>query len=138
MLRARTFDRAHGAQFHTPMNLVFSPERLRAMREAVGFTRPTLGRRTRINIRTLEGYEAGRTAPSAAALGILAAALGCTVDDFFTWSAEDLAAARKTFEGYEHADRVVRNLAEMAPLTEGQLARLAVLVRRVPPEQISA
>lgn len=129
MLRARTFDRAHGAQFYTPMNLVFSPERLRAMREAVGFTRPTLGRRTRINIRTLEGYEAGRTAPSAAALGILAAALGCTVDDFFTWSAEDLAAARRTFED---------GLALAPPLTEGQLARLAVLVRRVPPEQISA
>jgi transcriptional regulator with XRE-family HTH domain len=124
--------------FIRAMKLEFSPDRLREIREAVGFTRPTLGRRTRMNVRTIEGYEFGRSAPSAAALGVLAAALGCTVDDFFTWSAEDLAAARATFEDYEFSDHVQANLALAPPLSEAQLARLAVLVRRVPPEQVSA
>jgi transcriptional regulator with XRE-family HTH domain len=35
---------------------------------------------------TLYAYRQGRGAPSAAALGRLAVALDCKVDDFYTWS----------------------------------------------------
>jgi len=50
----------------------------------------------------------------------------------YTWSEEDLAAARATFPDYEHSDRVIENLKHMPPLSEEQLARLAVIMRRIP------
>jgi transcriptional regulator with XRE-family HTH domain len=61
----------------------FSPPRLRALRNVAGLTRPALAARADLSPLTVTGYEAGKTTPSAAALGRLAAALGCAVDAFY-------------------------------------------------------
>lgn len=61
----------------------FSPPRLRALRNVAGCTRPDLAARTDLSPLTITGYEQGKSTPSAAALGKLADALGCRVDDFY-------------------------------------------------------
>jgi transcriptional regulator with XRE-family HTH domain len=61
----------------------FSPERLRALRLAAGWKRPALAERADLRPATIVSYESGYTTPSAAALGRLATALRCRIDDLF-------------------------------------------------------
>ena len=64
--------------------LLYSPARLRAIRVESGLTRPDLARSCGMSPGTIKDYENGRHAPGAFALGRLATALGCSVDDFYT------------------------------------------------------
>jgi len=65
------------------MHLTFSPDQLRALRKRAGWTRAFLAHRTQLATSTIQSYEQGQSNPSAAALGRLAMALSCTVDDLF-------------------------------------------------------
>lgn len=65
------------------MHLTFSPGRLRVLREKAGWTRAFLAHRTQLATSTIQSYEQGKATPSAGALGRLAMALSCTVDDLF-------------------------------------------------------
>ena len=65
------------------MNLHFSPERLRGLRHSAGWTRAILADRAVLATSTIQAYEQGRAAPSAAALGRLAMALSCSIDDLY-------------------------------------------------------
>jgi XRE family transcriptional regulator, fatty acid utilization regulator len=55
--------------------------RLRALREAKGWSRTDLARETGINPRVIESWEQARREPGAFEIPKLAAALGCTVAD---------------------------------------------------------
>jgi transcriptional regulator with XRE-family HTH domain len=55
--------------------------RLRALREAKGWSRTDLARAAGINARVIESWEQARREPGAFEIPKLAAALGCTVAD---------------------------------------------------------
>lgn len=76
------------------MHLTFSPARLRALREDAGWKRPVLARRAGLSVSTIRDYEHGYHAPSAAALGRLAVALHCSIDELFVHADAPQAVSR--------------------------------------------
>jgi len=82
----RLFGRAdiHALKYRPMHPLHYSPARLRAIRVETGLTRSDLALACGMSPGTIKDYEAGRHAPGAFALGRLATALGCSVDDFYT------------------------------------------------------
>lgn len=69
----------------------FSREKLRALRLARGFTQSELARRGQLREQQIIRWEGGKNTPSADAVGILAAALGCEVSSFFVDGSESAA-----------------------------------------------
>lgn len=63
--------------------VAFSPERLRTLRGQAGYTRQDLAERCGLSPGAIKDWELGRHVPLAPALGHLAAALRCSVDDFY-------------------------------------------------------
>lgn len=61
----------------------FSAEALRQRRALARQSRRNLARLTGLSPLTVEDYERARSAPSARALGLLADALHCAVDDLY-------------------------------------------------------
>jgi transcriptional regulator with XRE-family HTH domain len=72
------------------MHLVFSRIHLRAVRVRAGYSRPRLAWETSLAASTIKSYEQGYSNPSVAALGRLAGALGCGVNEFYS-AASDVA-----------------------------------------------
>jgi transcriptional regulator with XRE-family HTH domain len=60
-----------------------SPSRIRSLRHGRGWTQAELAAAANLATLTVTAYEAGKTTPSASALGRLAEALGCPVDAFY-------------------------------------------------------
>lgn len=60
-----------------------SPTRIRALRHGAALSRRELAGHTGLSVETIIDYERGRSTPSAAALGRLAAALDCPVDALY-------------------------------------------------------
>lgn len=98
----------------------FSPTRLRAIRAVRELTRRDLGAAADIPPTTIITYEQGRCAPSAAALGRLAAALDVPVHALYATPGVDPAD--------DYWDAVRRALP---PLTEVEANDLAVVLRRI-------
>jgi transcriptional regulator with XRE-family HTH domain len=63
--------------------LVFSPEKLRAAREAAGLPRDRAAVHAGLSIATLQGWEAGRSVPDSRLLANLCALLGVSMDSLF-------------------------------------------------------
>lgn len=64
--------------------ITFSPESLHRLRTDRGISPTVLAAATGRTADAILGYESGRFAPTAEALGRLADALGCSVADLFT------------------------------------------------------
>jgi transcriptional regulator with XRE-family HTH domain len=62
---------------------IFSPDRLRGLRDIAGLTRPELAERAGLSPLTITAYERRKSVPSAEALGRLADALRCSVDALY-------------------------------------------------------
>lgn len=98
----------------------FSAGRLRAIRAVREMTRRDLGAAAEIPATTIITYEIGRCAPSAAALGKLAAALDVPVHALYATPGVDPAD--------DYWDAVRRALP---PLTDAETSDLAVIIRRI-------
>jgi transcriptional regulator with XRE-family HTH domain len=102
----------------------FSYPRLRAIRAVAGKSRRELAEHARVSVSTIISYEHGYSVPSAAALGRLAAALGCSVADLYAdpdedddpaaqyWSAAVAALPPLTPEAAESVGRILRRIGE--------------------------
>jgi transcriptional regulator with XRE-family HTH domain len=62
---------------------VFRGSLLAARRRAAGYSRERLGVAAGRSLGSIAEYEKGRLSPPGDVLGVMASALGCTVDDFF-------------------------------------------------------
>ncbi|MCX4232823.1 helix-turn-helix domain-containing protein [Streptomyces ortus] len=68
----------------------FSGERLRKLRKEAGLKGSDIHRATGIDQRTISAWVCGRRLPNSQSLALLADAIGCRIDDFFT-EANDVA-----------------------------------------------
>ena len=107
----------------------FSPQRLRALREHQHLSREALAARIGKSAAGLEKIERGDCGPSATTLGLLAAALEASVNDFYD---VDLGDKRQ---------RYVSAVCDLLPpLTDDEIAAFAAVVRarRTTPTALSA
>jgi transcriptional regulator with XRE-family HTH domain len=102
----------------------FSPDRLRALREAQHLTRDELAHRVGKTVGTITKYEQGVVTPSVHVLGDLAAVYGNNVGDLF--DADDPTDPVTAF-----ADEVRALVDRMPPLSAERRSRLRVLLRGI-------
>lgn len=79
---------------------------IRALRNARGLTLTELARRCDVSIASVHQWEVGITFPSADKLPIIAAILGCTIDDLY-----DMAAYGDTIMLYDDEPSLCRKEA---------------------------
>lgn len=101
--------------------------RLRVLRNLCGWTRPELARRADLSPLTITSYEIGKVQPSAAALGRLADALGCSIDALYGRELSD--RIRESVAASRAAQGLPPTITDPATLE-----RVAAILRLVSPD----
>ena len=109
----------------------FSPELLRARREAAGKSKEQVAVDIARTYMTVHKLERGEIRPSIETLGRLCHALVCSPTDLFTTDDEPTDDTRPTDLGADVDAWIARTLASAPPLTAEQRAELRSLLRGV-------